>query len=151
MFHGVPLPLRFARTTASGLVEITLAIGLVAFALVAILGTLPIGLAAIKDAATDTAEAHIVKACSAQALTTPFDQLGTALTGTANYFNYEGLPLAASAPASDRVYRTEYRLTPPVYPGALTSATNSLQTIQIVITSNTATNRHTIQLARQKN
>lgn len=87
------------RTRAFSLIEVTLSLGIVSFALTAILGLLPLGLSNYKKASDLTIRAQINQQLLSTIQRTPFDQLqsfGTEASPTELYFDHEGKELPAS-------------------------------------------------------
>lgn len=109
------------------LVEVTIALGLVAFALVAILGVLPTGLNQLRDAMDRTVEAQIVNFVGNQALVTPFDEIRT---GRTLYFDEEGLPGGSDG----AFYRVSVTNLPPSFPGSAAGWEMNLTRLRIEIT-----------------
>lgn len=64
-----------AATRGFSLIELTIALGIVGFAVVSIIGLLPIGLKAFQDAARLNVEAEIVQQITREVEATPFAQL----------------------------------------------------------------------------
>lgn len=83
-----------SRTRAFSLVEIVLAIGICSFALLAMLGTLPIGLSSLQDSAARTVSSNIVRGMSAEFRQLDFSTLttSTASNGGTLWFDAEGFP-----------------------------------------------------------
>jgi len=142
------------RRHAAGfsLVEVTLAIGIVSFAMLALLGVVPVGLSTMRQAADRTVESQIVRQIGAEALYTPFSELKTNFSGTTLYFNDEGSALTNAAASAAR-YRALVALAAPAYPGsaAASDLTNSLWTMHITLVTaaagqNVATNYYNIQV-----
>ena len=129
------------------MVEVTLALGLVSFAVVAIMGLLPTGLSSLRQSMNQTVEAQIVRTMAAQSVNAPF----TNLTVNGAYFDDEGLPTTAAA----AYYTVDVATQAPVYPSSVNagSLTNSLTAlkIQIVAKPNPAaagkTNFYSLQVA----
>ncbi len=84
-----------SRKSARGfsLAEVVIALGITSFALVAMLGVIPVGLQSIKDSVQVTSQAAITETLVANAQRTPWDKLD-AWNGTVRYFSVEGRPLA---------------------------------------------------------
>jgi len=78
------------RREAFTLVEVTLAIGIVSFAFVAMFGLLPVGLSVSRQAIDTTIEAQIVQKLKTQALQTDFSQLETLHQADPYYFDDQG-------------------------------------------------------------
>lgn len=77
------------------LVEVTLALGIISFAFVAMFGLLPVGLSVSRQAIDTTIEAQIVQKLTSQALQTDFSQLSKLdpsiyPTAASYYFDNEG-------------------------------------------------------------
>ncbi len=125
-----------------------MALGLLSFAVVAILGLLPTGLNTLRQAMNQTVEAQIVRSIGAQAVTTSFTNLAT----NDMYFDDEGLPAAT---ASQSYYTVSVTTNTPAYPGSTNSINlaNSLTTLKITMVAkpNPAaegkTNFYTLQVA----
>jgi uncharacterized protein (TIGR02598 family) len=80
---------RLSSPTAFSLVEITLAIGIVAFAFVALLGLVPVGLDNFRQSLDTSVRSQIVQRLATEAQQTDFDRL-VALTQRLRYFDDEG-------------------------------------------------------------
>ena len=93
------------------LVEIALAIGIVAFAMIGLLAMMPAGLKAAGDAAAQTAQSHIVMTISSDLSMLPFSEVDDYVDGT-RYYDIEGRP-ATEAEAAFVVKMTKL---PPAYP-----------------------------------
>ncbi len=72
------------------LVEVTLALGIISFAFVAMFGLLPVGLNVSRQAIDTTIEAQIVQKLTSQALQTDFSQLSKLASADPYYFSDEG-------------------------------------------------------------
>ncbi len=108
-----------AGSAGFSLVEVTLALGLVTFAAVAILGLLPTGLLVMRQAMDQTVQAQILRSIAGQALVEPFDQLDTS---GPFFFDDEGLAVAGE---EGSVYTVTISSHTPLYPGS-GNATESL-------------------------
>lgn len=123
--------IRERRKAAFSLVEVTLAIGIVSFALLSLLGVVPVGLSALRSAMDCTVEAQITQKISGEALLTPFSLLEDRFSGKTFFFDEEGN--AQTSQAED----TRYSLTAavvnnPLYPGSDNLLNNSsLKCIQL--------------------
>lgn len=118
------LPRAIRRRRAFSLVEVTLAVGLVSFAVITILGLMPIGLAALHKVIDTTEEAQIVRQIGAQAVLTPYSSLGTTFSSQTFYYDQDGVLLTnspASRPAATRYWANTTVVTP-VYPGSASAA-----------------------------
>lgn len=106
-----------ARGGRSGfsLVEVTIAIGIVSFALVTLLGVVPVGLIATQDAMRQTARSQIIKQISSDLGMMPFAKLGGYL-GSNQYYDYNG---CRSVGTNERIFvATMTNALPPSYPGS---------------------------------
>lgn len=72
------------------LVEISLAIGVMAFGLVSILGLMPVGLTLFKDTMKQATVTKIVENIAVEARQTDFDDLKTEQNANTRWFNAEG-------------------------------------------------------------
>ncbi len=75
---------------AFSLVEVTLALGIASFGLVAAVGLIPVGLTTMRDAMDDTAQSMISHRISSEAALTPFAELDAKYDGANLYFDDEG-------------------------------------------------------------
>jgi uncharacterized protein (TIGR02598 family) len=84
------------RRLAGGftLVEVTLAIGIISFAFVAMFGMLPVGLNVSRQAMDTTIEAQIVQQMKTQALQTDFSRLDELCDAEELFFDDQGKPVA---------------------------------------------------------
>lgn len=109
-----------AREKRSGfsLVEVTIALGVVTFAAVSILGLLPTGLVVMRDAMNQTVESQIVRSIAGQSVVANFANL---TAGSPFYFDNEGQRILK---AEDSVYTVSLSSTPPIYPGSTNAGGN---------------------------
>lgn len=118
---------------AFSLIEVTLAIGVVSFAVVSILGTLSVGLTTIKDAKKDVTHAQIISQISSSVYQSPFDQLEAFASNGPFFFDQAGRQLDSSNNALYRATLAVSAGTASTYPGAQ-SVTNAAKTVSIAIT-----------------
>ncbi len=125
------------------LVEVTMAVGLVSFAVITVIGLMPVGLAALHRAIDTTEEAQIVRQIDALAVLTPYSSLPGSFSGTTFYYDQDGELLATStasapvaSPAATRYWATT-TVTTPVYPGSTSTSalTGSLYTVHVQLMS----------------
>jgi len=104
------------RKRAFSLVEVTIALGILAFGLIAMLGVLPTGLRLVKESADEAAAANIALALQADILSAPANAVPTkryelplayANTGT-TFFTKEGKWLGNGGSDPDAVYATKW-------------------------------------------
>lgn len=86
------------------LVEVTLAIGIISFAFVAMFGMLPVGLNVSRQAMDTTIEAQIVQQMKTQALQTDFSMLDELSGADEVYFDDQGKQVDQSA----GIYQAKY-------------------------------------------
>jgi len=128
---------RTQRTRAFSLVEVTLAMALVSFAVITVIGLMPVGLSALHRVIDTTEEAQIVRQIGAQAVLTPYSQLNGAFSGQTFYYDQDGVLLTnspAPMPPSTR-YRAATTVVTPVYPGSsgATALNGNMSTVHIVL------------------
>jgi len=102
-----PSPPKYPRQGFS-LIECVIALGLLAFALVAMIGLLPIGLAQFKASKEETVQVEILKFIDTQVQQTEFadlPKLAIDLQAKPLAFNEEGFPVESGS--IDRLYVTE--------------------------------------------
>jgi uncharacterized protein (TIGR02598 family) len=85
------IPSRFRRASGFTLVEISISIGVVAFAMIAMLGLLPVGLTTFQEASTLSVRSQIVQAISNEIARSD----STNIAATEYYFDNEGNRLEA--------------------------------------------------------
>jgi uncharacterized protein (TIGR02598 family) len=126
---------------AFSLVEVTLALGLVGFAVLAVIGLLPGGLSTLRQSMEQTVEAQIVQSIAAQSVITPFKQMST----NDQYFDDEGLP----STAAEARYTAKVTFPPSTYPGSSISADieSSLATVRIQLVSRQESRFYTLKVA----
>ena len=137
------------------LIEVTMAIGIVSFCLLTVMGLLSVGSSTLKQAVDQTVESQIAQKLAGEILLTPYSQL-TKYAGTNIYFDDAGSSVAA---VSDPRYKVQIFLTNPNYPGsanapANTPIANSMQTVQMNIVKmpgESASNRYTVQVPNSGN
>jgi len=100
--------------TGFSLVEVTLAIGIVSFALVTLLGIVPIGLMANQEAMGQTARSHILKQISSDLGMLPYDKVSGYLAAT-QYYDYDGKRLSGQSGTTFTVALTNAAAS---YPGS---------------------------------
>ena len=139
---------RHAGRRGFSLAEVILSLGVVSFAMVSILGMLPVGLSMFNKAKTNTVEAQIVQGMSNDILLTDFMHLA-AMADQSFYFDNEGKPVAASSDTFDlqKIYTAVVRLRQlndsSVFPVKLQTTANGTTTdeaynVQIVIENKTS-------------
>jgi uncharacterized protein (TIGR02598 family) len=132
----LPAKLRSLRQ-AFTLVETTIAMGIVAFAMVPILGLVPMGLTTFRNAISYTAEAQIVQGLSNEILLTDYDLVEDKYSSTQiSYYSDEG-ELLASASEAGAIYQAKVDLQDIAAPSA-SSVTPSASKCALIEISNIA-------------
>lgn len=113
---------------AFSLVEVTLALAIFSFAVMALVGLLPVAINNHREAKLNTILSQISQRMTAEVLLSDGSQL-SALNEVTRYFDYDGVELG-EAQASKAYYRAKIVLTPTFQlPGSATST--SLQRIEL--------------------
>ena len=116
-----------SRLSGFSLVEVTIALGIFAFAVLGLMGMLPIALQTHRDAKLYTVLAQIKQRLAAEVLLTNGANLAN-LSENVKKFDVEGRELASNAPDIDIVYRARIALEDFQIPGTSLTST-SLQRI----------------------
>lgn len=126
---------------AFSLVEVVIALGIISFGLLAVIGLMPVGLNTMRDAMDDTAEALIANQITGQALLTSFDELENSFDGTKFYFDDEGQPLDGENNFTR--YRVITQIKDPTFPGSGTApapVADHLKILEVTIVSSAVAN-----------
>lgn len=119
------------------LVETALAMGVIGFGLVGLLGLMPIGMSNYRDARDRTAEAQIFQGLNSRIQQTDYSQLKTAWpSGTVYGFDERGIE---QKDASKALYTAEVVISDP--PSILAASAANASTVSLVITTKTDANR----------
>lgn len=116
------------------LVEVTLAIGVVSFALLSAVGTISIGLLNIRDSKQDTEHAQVVTQMASIAMQAPFDQLENVAAAGPYFFTQSGRRVNSS---DEALYRAKLTVKPgdeTFYPGAPEDLNSSAKIIEVTVT-----------------
>jgi uncharacterized protein (TIGR02598 family) len=130
------------------LVEVTLSLGLVSFALVAMLGLLPTGLTTLRASMNQTVEAQILQSIASRAVISSF----TNIASSTLLFDDEGLPVNEQGKA---YYTASLASGVAAFPGSsnATALTNSLKTLRVDLVARPhpsavgRTNSYSLQIA----
>ena len=129
--HSAPPPVNPSlapkprQSQGFSLVEVALALGIVAFAFVSLFGLLPVGLTTFRNAIDTTNESRIVQSFVSKVIATDFENLQQkvdyASTQEISYFDEEGLPLDTSlkpvpSKSVNRIYAAKLFVEPPTVP-----------------------------------
>ncbi len=108
------------------LVEVTLSLGLVSFALVAMLGLLPTGLTTLRASMSQTVEAQILQSIASRAVISSF----TNISANTLYFDDEGLPVTSAGAA---YYTASLAPGPATFPGCANAVAldDSLKNVKV--------------------
>ena len=117
---------------AFSLIEVTIALGILAFALVGIMGILPVGLRTMGDAIDDSTSSLITRRMVGEARQSSFDAL-LSMPSTTRYFDFEGQEVA-SASSSLSVYKA-------VTTVSSTGSSSNLALVSITVSKNNSGNR----------
>lgn len=101
------------RKKGFSLVEVSLALAVLSFSLVAMLGIMPVGLSTIRQAMDTVTEGQIIQKLGSHALLTPFSKIGTEF-GSPRYFTEEGIEITDPTQA---YYTATFKIANPEYPG----------------------------------
>ena len=130
------------RRSAFSLVEVVMAIGIISFALVAVIGMIPVGLSTMRDAMDDNTAAQIANQITGEVLLTPFSKLDANFSAAVFYYDDQGIRKDSQ---SDKTrYWAETSLVNASYPGSSNVPTanpvaNSLATVRVnLITASSA-------------
>jgi uncharacterized protein (TIGR02598 family) len=139
------------------LVEVVLALGVVCFGIISMLGLLTVGLKTFHDAMSQTTETEIAQQLANQLQLANFSTLAANKTGSTNYFTQEGIQLTNAAGSTTAPTSTVYTATinaPSVLtvPGGDSTSTITTNTMTFVISiwsvnSPQTTNAFAIQIA----
>lgn len=116
-----------SRLSGFSLVEVTIALGVFAFAVLGLMGMLPIALQTHRDAKNDTVLSQIKQRLAAEVLLTDGANLAN-LSEDVKIFDVEGREFTDSAPDIDVVYRAKITLEDFQIPGT-TLTSSSLQRV----------------------
>lgn len=130
----------FGSVNAFSLVEVTLALGIVAFSLVTLLGVMPMGLSTFHKAVETSVSSQIVQQVVTDVEQTDFGSLTSSTTGVTQlglrYFDDQGNELP-SATSPGAIYQVNVVVnTTPVFSGGNSAATPSLACLTIDIVTN---------------
>ncbi len=137
---------------AFSLVEVTLAIGIVSFAVLTMVGAMPVGLSAMRQAIDHTVQGQIIRQIDASAFSTQYAQLAPTFASRTFYYDNDGAALAQADSAAARYWAT-VTLASPSYPGsdADPGLTNSSYTMRVALMTGasghaSSTNYYNIQI-----
>lgn len=109
------VPHTLHHRAAFSLVEVTMAIGIVSFAILSVLGTMSVGLSTVRDAKKETTSAQIAAQIGSGMSQTPFTNLASFVTGGPYFYDDSGRKLDSVQTAS---FSAKVEAVPTSYPGA---------------------------------
>ena len=125
-------------TKGFSLVEVVLALSILVFCLVSLLGLIPMGLQSFRSAMTLTVESQIAQGLSGDLQLTDFKNLKTLLqNGREYYYDDQGMALDENGPQA--IYTATVSLRKLESPAALTE--NDILCVQIIIANKTTPER----------
>jgi uncharacterized protein (TIGR02598 family) len=148
---------------AFSLVEVVIALGVTSFAVLALIGTLPVGIKSVQDSSNESARANITQEIRAELQQVSFGTTAShsisGLSSQTNYYNNEGDILTSNANA---YYMAVFALTNTAIPNSGTTTTyfqsGAAQTIQMTLSypynapvANRTTSTNYLLAAKQKN
>ncbi len=110
------------------LVEVTLALGVVAFSLVSILGVLPVGLTNLRTAIDTSVETQIFNQVASEVALMSYTEIDDYVQTSPLYYDDNGRRVDSGAAAS---YRADLTLATPNYPGMPTGIDANLTNLQV--------------------
>jgi uncharacterized protein (TIGR02598 family) len=118
---------------AFSLVEVTIALGLVSFSMLAIVGLLPVGLKTFRDSRVETTLGGIQRQMRGEVEAVPFAMLTNgSFTAGKYYFSDEGTLLPGSSQA---YYEVSTELANTSAPGLAATADTSIRTLKVSVVS----------------
>jgi len=131
------------RRTGFTLVEVALALGIIAMAFVPVLGLLPVGLDVSRKAIDATIASQIVQKLTNEAQQTDFSTLST-LSGITSYFDDQGIQLPDTTNVADAIYAAGFSVsTATSLPANVTTQRLATVTISILNTKASRSDKKT--------
>lgn len=114
------------------LVEVTLAIGIISFGMLSVIGMIPVGLSTIRHAIDERIEAQIAQGMKAEILLTPFSELSETYAKKTFHFDAEGKPTDQQGLSH---FQVKTDLVAAIYPGATDEPEvwNAVRSVQVEI------------------
>lgn len=138
------------RRTSRGfsLVEVSLALGIVIFAILPMLTLLPVGLSTLGEARDQITETHILNGLSANVRALPFQELAD--LSAQGFFDLAGQPVAEE----EAVYRADISAVGPDYAGSPANVERTILAVRFVLTNlrkaNVPAHVYTIHVAKSR-
>lgn len=130
-------PVLRKRRSGFSLAEVAIAMGIVTFSLVAVLGLLPIGLSSFREANEATIESQIISQISSEVALMPFSKIPEYAAAGPYYFDNDGRKAEKEA---DAIFSVHTSSATPNYPGKPATINADLVNLQVRVT--TARNRN---------
>ncbi len=118
------------RSSGFSLIEVTIALAIVSFSMLTIVGLLPIGLSTLSVAATRTGEANIAKEMSSELEQIPLSEI-TNLQQTTYYYDRSGTQVLQGA--SDAFFSASFAVNNPNIPGIPGTYPSIAQTVVVTL------------------
>ena len=140
---GTPAVRPLARCPRGfSLIEVTIALGVFAFAMIPIIGLVSSGMKSLRGSMDDGVRGEIVRKVVGEAGRVPYTNLSTAFNNRLFYFDDEGVQQASSNAQTIFVASNSvYAATPP---SLITSDTNSAQLLKVTVRHFAETNNKTV-------
>lgn len=85
------IPRHCLRATAFSLIEVTIALGIFAFAMIPVIGLVSVGMKTLRNSMDVTVQSDLVRKTVGEAMRIPFGNLSTAFDNKLFYFDDEGV------------------------------------------------------------
>lgn len=121
------------KPKAFSLVEVTMAIGIVSFAVLTLVALLPSGLRSVRESANETAISAIVRSVRGELNQASFSDVTTVLPAQVWYFNEAGNRLDESAPEAERFFQINFSSAQPSAQGVPVNFEQIMRTLTLTI------------------
>lgn len=135
---AIPVRRKPGCTRAFSLVEVTIAVGIVSFSMLAVMGLLPVGLKTLHDSSTQYATATIAQQIVSDLQLMPFTASASnpgysisAMNGKMNYYTVAG---TRTTTAADSFFTVTFSTNSPALPGGSTTYSSGAQMVKATIT-----------------
>ncbi len=124
-------PLTCCQNRGFSMVEVTMALGLISFAMLGVLGLLPVGLSTVQQAMVQTGEAGIARQIRSDLQQISLTSLPT-FASQPKYYTPQGIRVA-SASSTDAYFIATFSVTDPSIAGAATSFNTSAKLVKVTL------------------
>lgn len=131
---------RGCRTTAFSLVEVTIALGILAFAIIPMIGLVSVGMKTLRSSMDVTVQIDVVRKTVGEATRIPFTDLTATFDNQLFYFDDEGIQQTSSNAQTIFVARAAVNAPPSL----LTSNTNIARLLEVTVHHFGDTNNQTV-------